>query len=546
MSAFPDSDIGVQAVHSEGLSSAAFAALASGISVLGLVTIWPAVATLWTLWTTDPTKSIGMAVPLVSLVLILRAWRRLGWGMEGTWWGMALLLPAMASTQLQRRAVLLMVLSPHWSTPLPPPSLVLLAYGSGAVLLFGGTRLFRAALFPVLLLLFANPVPHMFSLWVDLPLQTVSAHMARGFAADLGQHLAPDNLRLMFSPDFGMFIAPGCDGIRGSVTMGFIALIAGYVYRFRWYASALAVMGAILLGYVFNLARLCLLVLYYVAALHLPWLQNKAKGADYLIGGALFLVATLLLFAVIQRLRESPIAPRAATLPDPGRLLERHSGRWAAQLAAMGALALVACAGLARTVAAHSSAGTIADTTANGFPSQMGSYTLVRTWNETMTTGQVVYLWAEYSPADGGTPVAIGVSPVFGWHDPLICHTLRGDSPLWQGQQTFVDAGAVAISFNSALYNDGVSEYLEASTLCTSTSCGEFATGRTHFGFVYSRPEPWSLLSGDPKRPVPVLVRAEAMDGAMPADAVRAVLTRDLQAFLNSVKLDELTRPYSR
>jgi hypothetical protein len=36
------------------------------------------------------------------------------------------------------------------------------------------------------------------------------------------------------------------------------------------------------------------------------------------------------------------------------------------------------------------------------------------------------------------------------------------------------------------------------------------------------------------------------MDGAMPADAVRAVLTRDLQAFLNSVKLDELTRPYSR
>jgi exosortase J len=386
----------------------------------------------------------------------------------------------------------------------------------------------------------------MFSLWVDLPLQAVSAHMARAFATHLGQHLAPDNLRLMFTPDFGMFIAPGCNGIRVSVTMGFIALIAGYVYRFRWYANALVVMGAILLGYVFNLARLCLLVLYYVAALHVTWLQNKAEGADYLIGGALFLLATLLLFAVIQRLREGPAGVRASALPRPDRLPERNTGRRYAQFAAMGAMALVAGAGLARTIAARPPADTIVDATANRFPSQMGSYTLVRSWNETMTTGQVVYLWAEYSPANGGTPVAIGVSPVFGWHDPLLCHTLRGDSPLWQGQQTFVDAGAVAISFNSALYSDGVTEYLEASTQCSGTSCGEFATGRTHFGFVYSRPEPGSLLRAEPKRPIPVLVRAEAMDGTMPADAARKMLTRDLQAFLNSVKLDELTRPYSR
>jgi exosortase J len=386
----------------------------------------------------------------------------------------------------------------------------------------------------------------MFSLWVDLPLQAVSAHMARAFAADLGQHLAPDNLRLMFTPDFGMFIAPGCDGIRGSVTMGFIALIAGYVYRFRWYANALVVMGAILLGYVFNLARLCLLVLYYVAALHLPSLQNKAKGADYLIGGALFLLATLLLFAAIQRLREGPTVARAAALPDAGRLLERHSVKRTAQFAAMGALVLVAGAGLARTVAAQPSADTIADAMASRFPSQLGSYTLVRSWNETITTGQVVYLWAEYSPADGGTPVAIGVSPLLSWHDPLLCHTSRGDSPLWQGPQTFVDAGAVAISFNSALYSDGVTEHLEASTQCSGTFCGEFATGRTHFGFVYSRPQPGSLLSGEPKRPTPVLVRVETMDGAMPAEAARQMLTRDLRAFLASVKLDELTRPYSR
>ena len=224
----------------------------------------------------DALKSIGMVVPLVSLILILRVWRGLGWCAEGTWWGLLLVLIPLVVVRVQEQAVLIMVISPQWSTGLPPPSLMLLAYGSGVVLLLGGTRLYRAALFPILLLWFANPIPHAFSSLIDLPLQHASAHIARAFAMSLGNTLTPDHLRLMFTPDFGMFIAPGCNGIRGSVTLGFIALIAGYVYRFRWYANALVVTGAILLGYAFNLARLCLLVLYYVVALHFPSLQGKA------------------------------------------------------------------------------------------------------------------------------------------------------------------------------------------------------------------------------------------------------------------------------
>src|ERR1035441_10222921 len=94
---------------------------------------------------------------------------------------------------------------------LPPPSLMLLAYGSAVVLLLGGVRLYRAALFPILLLWFANPIPSRFSLLVDMPLQHASAHIARGFAMSLGHSLTPDHLRLMFTPDFGMFIAPGCN-----------------------------------------------------------------------------------------------------------------------------------------------------------------------------------------------------------------------------------------------------------------------------------------------------------------------------------------------
>ena len=122
-------------------------------------------------------------------------------------------------------------------------SLVAIAYTAGFVLLFGGVRLLRAAWFPVVLMWFVNPVPHFFNRYIDLPLQHASAMVARSFAHALGQPLTPDQLSLMFTPKFGMFIAPGCNGIRGAVTMGFIALIAGYLYRLRVASMVAAYVG---------------------------------------------------------------------------------------------------------------------------------------------------------------------------------------------------------------------------------------------------------------------------------------------------------------
>ena len=144
MSTFPDSSIPAPiacpapGVSPWKLSRSQFAGVATVFAALGLSTIWPAILTLWTYWTTDALKSIGMVIPLVSLILILRVWRTFGWEAKGTWWGLVLVLFTMTVVWIQRRAVLIMVISPHWSTALPPPSLVLLAYGSGAVLLLGG------------------------------------------------------------------------------------------------------------------------------------------------------------------------------------------------------------------------------------------------------------------------------------------------------------------------------------------------------------------------------------------------------------------------
>src|ERR1700730_15511201 len=289
-----------------GLSVPRAAILASLVAILGLSAIWSTVNALWSLWMTAALKSIGMLIPLVSFVLILRVWRSLGWEMKGSWWGLVILVVTAVVVHVRDQSILVFVLSPQWSIYVPPHSLVVFAYGAGVVLLFGGTQLFRAALFPVILLWFVNPIPHIFNVFVDLPLHRASAHVARAFAIALGQPLSPDQLRLMFTPEFGMFIAPGCNGIRGAVTMGFIALIAGYVYRFRWRAHTAVVVGAVLLGYVFNFARLCILVLYYLVALHFTWLQDRAEMGDYIIGACLFLLGTFLLFYVVRRLSASP------------------------------------------------------------------------------------------------------------------------------------------------------------------------------------------------------------------------------------------------
>ena len=520
------------------------------LAILGVASIWSSSVMLWALWTTDALKSIGMVIPVVSFLLILRVWRSLGWEMDGTWWGFALLLATAILVKMREQSVMVLVLGPEWNLYIPPPSVVVFAYGVGLVLLSGGRRLFRASLFPLILLLFVNPVPHLFNVYVDLPLQRASAHVARGFAMALGQPLSPDKLRLMFTPEFGMFIAPGCNGIRGAVTMGLIALVAGYLYRFRWRAHTLVVLGAILLGYLFNFVRLCVLVLFYLVALHFPWLQDRAENADYLIGAGLFFIAVYLLYMVIQHLGSKPgdEAGGVLVLPQVEPEAPVVGGSFYLRAAALALLTAISLTTVVRGMLAPGpSAELRADETALGqFPQTVGKYTLIRRWNENLLTGALLFHWAEYAPEDSGTHIQIGVSPLMGSHDTLICHSARGEDPIWHGQESFQTAGDGAIPFSSSFYNDGATQYLEATTLCNGVNSGEYSSPAGHFGFVYSRPHPETLLSQNAQRPIPILLKAETIDTTLQPDLARRELSRDVASFLSGMTLNSMTKPYRR
>ena len=526
-----------------GLRVAAPVLLCLTLGVAGLFAISSTCTTLWTMWMTDPLKSIGGLIPIVSIVLILRVWRSLGWTLQGTWWGLALLAATIAVVHVRDQAVIELVLSPAWSIVLPPLSLVAVAYTAGFVLLFGGMRLLRAAWFPVALMWFVNPVPHFFNRHIDLPLQHASAMVARSFAHALGQALTPDQLSLMFTPKFGMFIAPGCNGIRGAITMGFIALIAGYLYRLRLRQWVLLTTAAVLLGYVFNFVRLCGLVLYYVIALRYPWLQNHAAMGDYILGACLFFSATLLLFTALLRwspqrnLRIPALRGNSQqqALGPPGQSFIRRCAVFAL-LIVMGGVSY------ARAMLQPTDLRSAA-MLKNVFPQQVGAFKLQREWNESLMTGVVVFRWAEYAQLSRGPVVAVGVSPTLGAHDTLICHAARGEEWIWHGPLTLSTAdGAVPLS--ASLFNNGATQYLEAATVCTSDRCDQSSSDRSHFGLIYSRPDVHNLLTQNPGRPIPVLLRAEIPDATLSATQARAELTQSLTNFLSGADLVALTRTY--
>lgn len=269
------------------------------LSALGIFWgMWVQMRGIWTLWMNDELRSMGILIPFTSIALLFHAWRKSKPVMRGSWWGLAVCGLALAAARFDGSRSLVL----HFSTeaffrPLFV-GLLLFAFVSGVVLLFAGAEAWRRGLFPLALLLCVNPVPQAFNHAVDLPLQYVGAHTANCFASWLHIPLDANELRLMFSPALGMFIAPGCNGLRGAVAMGYLAMIIGYLWSFpRWLWVAYTASG-VLFAYLLNLVRLCMLVLCYKLALSVPILSRHMEAADYALGSLIFFSASLLFFTV--------------------------------------------------------------------------------------------------------------------------------------------------------------------------------------------------------------------------------------------------------
>jgi len=514
-----------------------------GIAILamaGCLGIYRELLILWGFWTTDPLRSIGFLIPPASVVLTLRVWRRERWELRGTWWGIPVIAASYILSWLRLSAIL-MAVAGKVAVSFIPTSLPLYLYASGVVLLFAGTRVWRAAWFPLGLLLFSQPVPILSNGLIDIPLQNISASVARHFATMIGLVPTTPQLRLMFSPDFGMFIAPGCDGIRGAVTMGYVALILGYLKRVSIYRWAAYVFGAVFLGYLFNFIRLCVLVLYYRAALGHPRFEEVAKQADYVIGSSLFLAATLLFLWLVRREQPSPV-PQAQCESSKSAPRER--------------LLYVRCAALAilllATLSLPSSAvrytlkpAPTPESLASRIPRQVGDFALGRTWYEEQNGVIAVESGAYSRPGSDEITLGVWVAPLLYFHDPQQCWFARGLTPQILVRKDFLIAGGESIPLSTGLYEDGVTDTIVINGTCSPLSCSQFQrVGQEGlFGFQFLKPQS-DEFSASGTHPVSIMVRIDRVHSNATRTVTYSELSQEGQAFLAGLDMKGLSRAF--
>jgi exosortase J len=516
------------------------------LTFAGFAGLYPQLSKLWEIWTTDPLRSIGVVLLPTSIFLIIRLWRQSGWELRGSWWGAVLLTLALAPLICGRRLEFFWVVRGA-RINLIPTVLPIYLYIGGILLLFAGTRIWRRAWFPLALLLCLQPVPDAFVRFLDLPLQGLCAHVARSFAGLLG--FSPANtelLRLMFTPDFGMFIAPGCDGMRGAITLGYGALILGYVRRLELWRWSIYVAGALMLGHLFNLMRLCALVLYYRVAVGHDLLERTAKQADYVIGALLFCMAVSL-FWTLFRAEGKAREVRVQAMPsEPMRAGDMKLTRLKIAVLAIFVLAAMGPAVGAMRISSENLAwamrrGEASSAELNGgIPSQVGAYRMIRAWQERQSGTLVLEAAAFEKASSGEVELGMWLAPT----DHSIQQSLmtHGELPVTKTIGRFSTAGGRTVQFNTALYDDGVTETLTGDTYCSPSSC-QAGSYRPREGIHIAFPKIVDHTTRG-KRVIPIFFKLQAPHNSAGTEGVYQALSIECQDFVSHLDLTQLSQSF--
>ena len=480
----------------------------------GTFSLSPLWAVTYRLWTTDPLRSIGAFFPLAACAGVFSAWRRLVWRGTGSIWALALVA---LSILLAR--VMPFIAFGYDNQGLINFGTVLFLYACGAVLLFGGPRLLRLSLAPLCLLLLINPVPHTFNRWVDLPLQYVSAVTARAFAHRIGLQPTGAQLRMMFTPNFGMFIAPGCDGVRGSITLGYLTLIFGYMRRLRPRRLLLSTLSAVLLGYALNLVRLCVLVLYYRTGLWFPSIQSYGTSIDYAIGGTLFVCAALVLGLLIRLAQptERPTTEEAlkASAPVLGGRLQNPDRSVLVRSLSFLALTFMFTMPPLRSFAPELLRPGELQLLAS-LPRSAGEYSLTRTWAEHRDDGRVMLVMGEYSamrsPDRHPGNLTLGLWVGSANHLVVNSKSLQGTLPKSTGSFDATARQDLPVHFVTDFYDDGISRQCDAESTCSNSGCSDGSHAAASSGFFLRTARVSDLLHPHASRSLPILLRREWPD----------------------------------
>jgi len=190
-------------------------------------------------WMTDEDVSHGFFVPLVALYI---AWqmrgRILSLDRVTAWWGLGVMAWGALQGYFGMLAAELFLQRTSFLITL-----------TGLLLVLGGTRLVRALVFPLLLLLFMIPIPGVIYNEITFPLQLFASQVAEVALGILGIPVLRDGNVLELANQ-KLSVAEACSGIRSLLSLSFLSLVYAYFFDkrvwMRWVLLILTVPIAIL------------------------------------------------------------------------------------------------------------------------------------------------------------------------------------------------------------------------------------------------------------------------------------------------------------
>jgi exosortase len=187
----------------------------------------------------------------------------------------------------------------------------LVVFWVGGFLLFYGTRAFKAALFPLLFLIFCIPIPDFILDRTIAALQLWSANMAYVLIRISGTPVHRLSTMIFQMPGLSIEVAPQCSGIRSGISILISGLLAGHLFLRTYWRRVLLVLIAVPVLIFKNAVRIGTLS-YLAVHFDKKWLTDSDLHRD---GGILFFVLGLiLLYPVLAMLTRSESKQRKA--PD--------------------------------------------------------------------------------------------------------------------------------------------------------------------------------------------------------------------------------------
>jgi exosortase len=262
--------------------------MTAGLVALLLWCYWPILPGLFQQWLQDPDYSHAILVPLVSAFLLYQRRHRLSSMLPETGSG-GLVLMGIAA---------LLYAAGSLGAELFTQRLSLFVMLWGMVMYAAGHRFFRTALFPLLFLFLAVPLPGILLNSISFPLQRLAA----GIATETLQLLAVPALRTgntIHLASISLGVEEACSGIRSLLSMSALGLLCAYFLEKNWGPRILLSAAVVPIALIANVFRVSFtgILAHFVS-------PSAASGFFHGVGGlAVHLVALLgfLLFALLLR-----------------------------------------------------------------------------------------------------------------------------------------------------------------------------------------------------------------------------------------------------